>query len=167
MTDRESPWLSDDQQTAWRAWLALNGELPALLHRRLQADSGLSLPDFEVLVQLSEADEPRLRVSPLAAALGWERSRLSHHLKRMEGRGLVGREECEDDGRGAWVTLTDAGRRAITQAAPPHARVVRELLFDDLSADDLAVITRFTTGVLERVRDAAGPASASRPARPA
>ena len=98
-------WLTDDEQRLWRDWLAVSSLLPAALHRALHADAGLSLPDFDVLVVLSETDGARLRVSELAAALTWERSRASHHLSRMERRGLVTREECEDDGRGWFVEI--------------------------------------------------------------
>src|SRR3954454_9231455 len=96
-------WLTDTQQRVWRSWLAANALLPAALHRELQADAGLSLPDFDVLVRLTDSGEGRVRMSDLARALTWERSRLSHHVKRMERRGLVRREECPDDGRGAFV----------------------------------------------------------------
>src|SRR5512139_1414531 len=104
------PWLTEAEQRVWRRWLAMNAELPAVLHRELQADSGLSLPDFEVLVQLTDTPEGRVRVSDLASALMWERSRLSHHIKRMEGRGLIVRQECAEDGRGAFVGVTPVGR---------------------------------------------------------
>src|SRR3954468_1707072 len=86
-----TPWLSAEEQHLWRTWLALGAALPAVLHRELQADAGLSLPDFDVLVQLTESDGGRLRVSDLARSLGWERSRLSHHVARMERRGVVAR----------------------------------------------------------------------------
>ena len=112
----------------------MGSRLPAALNRQLQRDSDLSLQDFDVLVQLTDVDEGRVRVSALAAALGWERSRLSHHVTRMERRGLVAREECDDDGRGAFVVLTPAGRAAIERAAPGHVRTVRSLVFDALHA---------------------------------
>lgn len=148
-------WLTDTQQRVWRRWLAVNAELPAVLHRELQADSGLSLPDFEVLVQLTDTPEGRVRVMDLASALQWERSRLSHHVKRMEARGLVGREECVEDGRGAFVVLTRAGRDAIERAAPAHVRTVRELVFEPLTdqeLDSLATITDKVLASLERSR---------------
>ena len=150
MTD-ESPWLDDQQQRMWRAWVALDSRLPAALHRQLQADSGLSLQDFEVLVGLTEAAENRARVTDLANAAGWERSRLSHHIKRMEGRGLVQRQECCDDGRGAFVVLTPTGRDAIERAAPGHARTVRHLVFASLGDADTEVVTTFLEGVLARL----------------
>lgn len=146
-----TPWLTDDEQRLWRGWLALGSALPALLHRELQADAGLSLPDFDVLVRLTESDAGRLRVSELARSLGWERSRLSHHVGRMERRGLVVREECEDDGRGAFVVLTQAGRAAIREAAPHHVRTVRRVFLDPLDARDVAELTRLVTALLERV----------------
>lgn len=147
----EAPWLSDEQQQVWRRWLAVQAGLPAALHRQLQEESGLSLPDFDVLVQLTDRPDGRMRVSALAAELQWERSRLSHHVKRMEARGLVRREECDDDGRGWFVLVTDEGRDAIVAAAPSHVREVRELVFEDLSADELALLDRLTTKVLTRL----------------
>jgi len=152
----DSPWLTDAQQRTWRRWLAVNDQLPAALHRELQADSDLSLQDFDVLVKLTDDGEGRVRVSELASALRWERSRLSHHVKRMEGRGLVRREECADDGRGAFVVLTGAGRAAIERAAPAHVRTVRRLVFDVLSDQELAALDAITGKVLTQLeRDAA------------
>ncbi|GAA4108747.1 MarR family transcriptional regulator [Nocardioides fonticola] len=130
----EPQWLSPDEQAIWRDWLAVTSLLPAALQRALHADAGLSLPDFDVLVLLSETDGGRLRVSELARALTWERSRASHHLSRMEKRGLVAREECEDDGRGWFVVLTAAGRDALERAVPGHVDTVRSLFLDPLPA---------------------------------
>jgi len=147
----DTPWLDERQQRLWRGWVTLTAQLPAALHRQLQADSGLSLQDFEVLVRLTEAPDGRARVTDLANAAGWERSRLSHHIKRMEGRELVQRQECCDDGRGAFVVLTASGRDAIERAAPGHARTVRDLVFASLTDAELEVVTGFTEGVLTRV----------------
>lgn len=143
-----SPWLTDAEQYAWRNWLAVSTQLPAMLHRQLQRDSALSLQDFEVLVHLTETGDHRARVSDLAGTLQWERSRLSHHIKRMETRGLVVREECPDDGRGAFVVLTDAGRVAIEAAAPEHARTVKDLVFSSLTKRELETFTTATEKVL-------------------
>jgi len=153
MTD-EIPWLTEKQQRVWRNWLTMSAQLPGALHRQLQTDSGLSLQDFEVLVHLSEVDDGRLRISQLASAMSWERSRLSHHFKRMEARGLVEREECPEDARGAFVVLTSTGRDAIERAAPGHARTVRDLVFATLPEDDLEVVARFTELVLRRLETA-------------
>lgn len=147
----DSPWLSEDQQLLWRRWLRLNSLLPVVLHRELQADAGISLSDFEVLVTLTDIPGRRVRVTDLARELNWERSRVSHHITRMERRGLVERSECRDDGRGAWVVLTKHGRSAIERAAPGHARAVRRLIFDDLSPEELAVMSGVIDTVLGRL----------------
>ena len=138
----------------WRAWLRVGSRLPAALNRQLQRDSELSLQDFDVLVQLTDVDEGRVRVSALAAALGWERSRLSHHVSRMERRGLVAREECDDDGRGAFVVLTPAGRAAIERAAPGHVRTVRSLVFDALAPAEVDALGEALAAVLDRLESA-------------
>jgi DNA-binding MarR family transcriptional regulator len=126
-------WLSDDEQRAWRTYLRMSSLLPAALNRQLQQDCGLTLPEYEVLVALSENPRRRLRPFQICEALNWEQSRLSHQLTRMERRGLVSRHECEADGRGAFVELTAAGADAIGTAAPRHVATVRGLVFDQLS----------------------------------
>ena len=110
-------WLTAQEEHLWRGWLKLNAELASTLQRELQHDVGLSMPDFEVLVHLTDNPEGRVRVSDLAGLLQWERSRVSHHIKRMERRGLVERVECSEDGRGAFVVITPQGRAAIEEAA--------------------------------------------------
>lgn len=145
-------WLDDREQQAWRGYLAMQTELQAHLNRRLQADSGLSLSDFAVLVTLTDTADGRLRAGELAEALQWEKSRLSHHLARMQRRGLVERQECPDDARGAFVAVTDDGRRAIERAAPPHVETVRDLVFDVLAPDDVDALARISDAVLTRLR---------------
>src|SRR3954454_12713243 len=147
MTD-EALWLPADSERLWRRWLRLNALLPAALHRELQADADLSLPDFDVLVQLTDSSEGRVRVSDLARGLHWERSRVSHHVTRMERRGLVAREECRDDGRGAFVVLSPEGRAAIEQAAPAHVATVRQLVFDALTTHETDVLAQAIDKVL-------------------
>jgi DNA-binding MarR family transcriptional regulator len=141
-------WLDDDQQVAWRGYLRMQSQLSARLNRQLQADSGLSLADFDVLVQLTDVPDARVRVSELARSLQWEKSRLSHHVGRMEKRGLVAREECADDGRGAFVVLTPEGRRAIEAAAPPHVETVRRVVFDDLTPQQVEALATISAQVL-------------------
>jgi DNA-binding MarR family transcriptional regulator len=102
-------WLTAQEEHLWRGWLKLNAELASTLQRELQQDVGLSMPDFEVLVHLTDNPEGRVRVTELAGLLQWERSRVSHHIKRMERRGLVGRVECSEDGRGAFVVIAPSG----------------------------------------------------------
>lgn len=143
-------WLDDRQQRAWRGYLAMQARLHAQLNRRLQADSGLSLSDFDVLVALSERDGP-LRVQELADQLQWEKSRLSHQLSRMERRGLVERQDCPDDARGALVVLGAAGRVAIEQAAPAHVEAVQSLVFDGLDAAQVETWAEIADVVLARI----------------
>jgi len=143
--------LSDDEQRAWRAYLAMQSRLATELNRRLQATSGLSLSDYAVLVELSEAEAASLRPSEIGRDLQWEQSRLSHQLTRMERRGLLHRTECPGDRRGALIGLSEAGREALAQAAPEHAESVRSLVFDGLTSEDLAVVERFAGAVLGRL----------------
>jgi DNA-binding MarR family transcriptional regulator len=152
--DHVTGWLSDDEQRAWRGLLQMTSRLNARLNRQLQDAGALSLADYDVLVSLSEAPG-RLRVFEIADKLAWEQSRLSHHLGRMQRRGLVGREECATDGRGAFVVLTDAGRAAIEKNAPAHVELVRQLVFDGLSADQVAALTALTSTVLDRLQTTA------------
>jgi DNA-binding MarR family transcriptional regulator len=147
----EPRWLDDREQCAWRTFLRMQGRLRARLNRQLQADSELSLADFEVLVHLTDTPEGRLRVLELARALDWEKSRTSHHLARMQRRGLVGRQECQDDARGAFVVLTPAGRRAIEAAAPRHVETVRRLFFDTLDAEQVDALAAISGQVLDRL----------------
>lgn len=127
-----------DELHAWRAFIETGEVLRTRLAGRLQGDTGLSLGDYAVLLALSEAADHRLRSSDLAARVGWERSRLSHHLGRMERRGLIRREECAADSRGAEVVLTPAGHDAFRAATVPHLRAVRELFVDALTPAQLA-----------------------------
>ena len=153
-------WLTADEQRAWRTYLRLNSLLPARLNRQLQQDSGLTLPEYEVLVQLSETPQQRCRPFQICDALNWEQSRLSHQLTRMQHRGLVTREECAADGRGAFVVLTAAGADAIRLAAPGHVAAVRRLVFDCLDDDQRAAFEQACAAIIDaltelRVRAAA------------
>jgi DNA-binding MarR family transcriptional regulator len=130
-------WLTAEQERVWRRWVTLNARLSATLQKELQDDAGLSMQDYEVLVHLTDSAEGRVRVTDLARLLLWERSRVSHHVTRMESRRLVQREECAEDGRGAFVVITPQGRAAIEQAAPGHVNAVRLLVFDALSPEEI------------------------------
>jgi DNA-binding MarR family transcriptional regulator len=133
----EVRWLTVEEERVWRRWLTLNARLSATLQRELQDDAGLSMPDFEVLVHLTDSPEGRVRVTDLARLMQWERSRVSHHVTRMERRRLVQRVECAEDGRGAFVVITPPGRAVIEQAAPGHVNMVRRLIFDALSPEEV------------------------------
>jgi DNA-binding MarR family transcriptional regulator len=131
-------WLTEEQQQIWRDYLSVEMLLPANLNRQLQASSGLSIAEYAVLVQLSEAPDGRVRPFELGKTLNWEQSRLSHQIARMEHRGFVVREQCESDKRGAFIVLTSDGRSAIESAAPGHVATVRKLVFDRLTPEEAA-----------------------------
>ena len=149
-------WLTEEEQRAWRGLLRMTSQLNARMNRQLLQDYGVSLADYDVLVVLSEAPEGRLRVFEVADALAWEQSRVSHQLARMQRRGLIAREYCASDARGAFAVLTEAGRAAIERAAPAHVETVRQLVFDGLTHDQLIALTEITTGVLDRLAATAG-----------
>src|SRR4051794_7128509 len=100
-------WLDDEEFRAWYGYRRMRGLLDLRIARDLADDSGLSEPDYDVLSNLTDAEGHRARLSDLAARMLWSKSRLSHHIVRMQRRGLVVKEECADDGRGAVVVLTD------------------------------------------------------------
>ena len=144
----QTRWLDPDEQRTWRNYLAMHTRLNAALHRQLQDDSGLSLTDFAVLVQLTDRPEGRLRVGELATALEWEKSRLSHHLARMQRRDLIEREDCPNDARSSFIVLTPHGREAIEEAAPRHVESVRRLFFDHLAPEDVEILDTIARRIL-------------------
>jgi DNA-binding MarR family transcriptional regulator len=144
-------WLDARQQRAWRAWLDAHAHLSARLNRELQTASGLSLSDYDVLVHLTDVPDGRLRSFELAEGLQWEKSRVSRQVARMAERGLVAKEAAPEDGRGAYVTLTPGGRRAIEEAAPAHVELVRRLLFDGLTAAQVRTLESIASSVVRRL----------------
>lgn len=148
----ETPqWLSADEQSAWRAFVRLHQKLTARLASDLQSHSRLSGADYEILVALTDDPEGRLRFQELAKTVEWEQSRLSHQIARMSKRELVVREECAEDGRGAFVAVTSHGREVIEAAAPKHVAEVRRLVIDALSPAELAEFGRLSHRVLEHI----------------
>ena len=141
-------WLDAREETAWRRFLAMHIELRRLLGRELQKETGVSEADYIVLVNLSEAPGGRLRPFELGRAAGWEKSRLSHHLTRMEHRALVERQSCPSDSRGAFVALTATGRSAIEAAAPFHVEQVRRWFLAALTPEQLEALTQISDAVL-------------------
>ena len=125
-------WLDGEQQRAWLAYIRVQLRLAYEMNRQLLADSGMSLPDYDVLTALSVADAGRMPITVLAAQIGWERSRVSHHVRRMSVRGLVACNLSAADRRVTEVTLTDRGRQALREAAPGHVDLVRRLFFGGL-----------------------------------
>jgi len=143
-------WLSTDEQQVWRAYLDVSRMLTERLNRQLAEQGDLSLAEYEILVQLSELPERRMRMSELAERAVNSRSRLTHTVGRMEERGLVRRQPCPEDGRGVVCTLTDEGYAAIVAAAPGHVEMVRSVVFDALCDADVEQLGE----ALNRIRTA-------------
>jgi DNA-binding MarR family transcriptional regulator len=141
--------LDDDEMAAWRSFVEMRHLLERHLVQHLQRDFGLSDSDFEVLVNLSEAPGGRMRAFELGRATLWEKSRLSHHLSRMERRGLVRREHTAS--RYPDVVLTDVGRDAIETSAPANAARVRELFIDVLGPERLAMLREASDDVVAAI----------------
>ena len=153
MSTTEPRWLDDAEARAWRGYMRMRTLLHAQIVRDLAREAGLSGPDYDVLSNVSEAEGRRARLGDLAARMAWSKSRLSHHITRMEQRGLVTREDCTSDGRGAFVVLTDAGWRAIQDAAPGHVASVRRHLIDLLSREQLDALADISQTVVRRLSD--------------
>ncbi len=135
---RKSPSVADLK--VWREYIETSRRLGSMLASRLQTQSDLSMADYVVLLALTEAQRNTVRSSELAQLIDWERSRLSHHLGRMESRGLVRRLKCAEDSRGAEITLTAEGAALFRRASASHLRAVQELFVDALSPDLLTKV---------------------------
>lgn len=123
--------------------------LVAGLEQRLQTGAGISVPDFDILTALDSSEHGRLRAGSLGEMLGWEKSRTSHHVARMESRGLVRRVTCVEDLRGTWVEMDDAGRTALGAAIPVFATHLRDALIDVVPSDEAEVVARVALRVLD------------------
>lgn len=140
-------WLSDAEQRAWRAWLDAVRHVEDRVERQLRDDSGLTGDDYEVMVRLSEAPGRRVRMSDLAAAVHNSPSRLSQRIDRMVRAGLVTRERCPEDRRGAYAVLTDDGFARLAAAAPGHVEAVRRHLIDRLGPEEIDLLA----GIMRRI----------------
>jgi DNA-binding MarR family transcriptional regulator len=139
----------DPRIGAWRAFLRAHAQVIRRLERELQDERGMALTDYDVLVQLARADQRRLRMSELADRLLLSRSGVTRLVDRLVADGLVERVLCDDDRRGQWAALTDAGRRRLREAAPVHLRGVTTHFLDRLSADELARLERMLDPIAE------------------
>lgn len=153
----EPRWLDEDEQGAWRAYLAATRLLAEALDRELQRDAGMPHAYYEILVRLSEAPGRTLRMSALADATRSSRSRLSHAVARLEESGWVRRETCAGDRRGALAVLTDAGFAALAAAAPGHVEGVRRHLLDPLTREQVGQLAGISQALLRHFEDADDP----------
>ena len=147
-------WLDAEQQRTWRAYLVGTTLLMDRLDRDLRIHHDLSLPEYEVLVRLSESEGRRLRMAPLADSLSHSRRRVTHTVTRLERAGLVERVSCADDGRGVEAVLTERGYALLETAAPTHVRGVREYLVDLAGPTDFEAVGRVFNAVTDRLVEA-------------
>src|SRR5689334_11974290 len=143
-------WLNPREDRAWRAFMHAHHQLVAHLNRGLQ-ESGLSGADYEVLAVLSDHDGHRMPAHELCKTLDWEKSRVSHQVRRMEKDGLISREPNPDDARSTMVCLLPAGRAAIENAAPSHVADVRRNFIDLLSPAELDMLAALNERVLHHL----------------
>ena len=141
-------WLNAAEMKAWRRYIIASRRLLEALDSDLE-DHELSMADYEVLAQLSDAPERKMRMSELADVAMLSRSRLSHRIKVMEKAGWVKREACPVDKRGYFAVMTAKGWKAIVAAAPDHVESVRGRFLDHLSKEDQGVLSE----IFERVTD--------------
>ncbi|BBJ40916.1 transcriptional regulator [Streptomyces antimycoticus] len=150
-TENGTRWLSDEEQRAWRTHLDVSRLLTYQLEKDLQP-FGLTMNDYEILVNLSESEDRRMRMSDLASATLQSKSRLSHQITRMENAGLVRRENCESDRRGLYAVLTEHGWETMRKVAPHHVASVRNHFIDLLAPEDLKALYGSLAPVAEHLR---------------
>lgn len=144
-------WLDQEQQHAWRAFLVGSTLLMDRLDRDLREHHDLSLPEYEILVRLSESEDRTLRMAVLAESVSHSRSRVTHTVTRLERGGLVLRRACTSDGRGVEAHLTDAGFAVLEEAAPTHVNGVRRFLVDLVADEDFQAVGRVFDAVTDRL----------------
>ena len=144
MSGQDTARLTDTELWLWHAWKLAAENVRTRIAADITAATGLSDPDFGVLTRVSDTGRGRIRQNQLAESMGYHRSRLSHHLTRMEERGLITREPAAG---GVDVVITDSGREAVRQARPVHAAAVRQYLIGPVQDTDWASFGQ----VLERL----------------
>ncbi|CDR06467.1 MarR family winged helix-turn-helix transcriptional regulator [Streptomyces iranensis] len=154
-TENGTRWLSEEEQRAWRTHLDVSRLLTYQLEKDLQP-FGLTMNDYEILVNLSESEDHRMRMSDLASATLQSKSRLSHQITRMENAGLVRRENCESDRRGLYAVLTEQGWDTMRKVAPHHVASVRRHFIDLLAPEDLKALYGSLVPVAEHLRTQRG-----------
>ena len=149
----EPNWLDPREERAWRAFRHAQRQLSLRLHRHLLQDSGLTEADYVILAALSEHPAGRMPAQELYVSLEWEKSRLSHQVRRAEHLGLIGREPNPSDARSVIIRLLPAGRRAIEVAAPQHVHNVRRHFIDLFSPAELDMLAALNERVLRHLAE--------------
>jgi DNA-binding MarR family transcriptional regulator len=163
MTTSEPRWLSEEEQRAWRAYIASTQLVSDALDRQLQRDAGMPHAYYQVLMALSEAPGRRMRMTELAERLKITRSRLSHAISRLEGNKWVGREDCPSDRRGQLAVLTGEGFSALAAAAPGHVEQVRAAIFDRLTPEQVESLGEICRVIADGLQPTAGSPAADLP----
>jgi DNA-binding MarR family transcriptional regulator len=146
-------WLDVREDRAWRSFVHAHHGLEARLQRHLLQDSRLTAADYEVLAVLSEHPRGRMPAGQLCALLVWEKSRLSHQVRRMEERALVARDPNPEDARSVVIRLLPAGRRAVKRAAPQHVEHVREHFIELFTPSELETLTALNERVMRHLAE--------------
>jgi DNA-binding MarR family transcriptional regulator len=150
--DMDQRWLSDEEQRAWSAYVLASRVVNRAVDRDLKLSHDLISDDFSVLELLAEQPEGRMRFGELAAQLHFPKAHLTYRFQRLESQGLVARERCEDDGRGAYARITIEGHDMLRSAAPVHVESVRRHLFDHLDPELVAQLESAMSAVLQQQR---------------
>lgn len=135
--DRTRSELTDRELAVWKGLLEAHSRIVSELDHELTAAHGLPLSSYEVLMQLADAPDGRLRMGELADRLLLSRSGITRLVDRLASHGLAARERCVDDGRGWYASLTEAGREAVHEARPDHLAGVRRHFLDRLEPGDI------------------------------
>jgi DNA-binding MarR family transcriptional regulator len=144
--------LTAAEEELFHAFYLMRRGFDRALDVQLQRDDGISISELEVLMALVRSPGRRLRVRDLVTLTGWEKSRVSHQVTRMEARGLLEREDCAEDRRATWIRLSRDGRRVLVHALPRHTATIRRVLFDALSGEqqeELLAISRRMIDAME------------------
>ncbi|MFE2719117.1 MarR family winged helix-turn-helix transcriptional regulator [Streptomyces mirabilis] len=150
----EPKWLDPREDRAWRTFVHTHHQLSVRLQRHLLQASGLTEADYEILAILSEHPSGRMPAQELCGLLLWEKSRLSHQVRRMQERGLITREPNPDDARSTMIRLLPPGRRTIEEAAQQHVHNVRRHFIDLLTPDELDTLVAVHERILGHLNEA-------------
>lgn len=151
-SDKSPKWLNPREMKAWRSYIIASRRLLEALDADLDGHD-LSMADYEVLAQLSDAPDRRMRMTELAEIAMLSKSRLSHRMKVMEKAGWVRREVCTEDKRGSFAVMTEKGWRAIVKAAPDHVASVRNRFVDNLNVKDQEDLAKIFDRLSTKLRD--------------
>lgn len=152
----DTSYLNETQKNAWANYQRLRLRLTERINRELSSKTGLSEADYEILTALTDAPDETVRALALRCGLEWEKSRLSHQLKRMEMRGLVRREECLEDNRGTLIRMTELGRQRAAEAQQHYDDAIRRYVVDALTPEQLETLGMIAEAILEKLNEGEG-----------